>query len=381
MIAEDILNQPLIFTILIVLSIATLIQLAYHWIIFGRLAFYRPKQKQNLPQEISGVSVVIAAKNEYNNLKRNLPLILEQNHPDFEVIVVNNYSDDDSTFLLKMLAEKYKHLHIVEIKKNLNFFDGKKFPLSMGIKTAHKEHLILTDADCRPTSKEWLRLMEQHFSAKTEIVLGYGPYAPAKGVLNRLIRFETITAAMQYFSLALIGMPYMGVGRNLAYKKSLFYKQHGFTSHYNISSGDDDLFVNKVANKQNTRIEISPESHMISPAKIHFSQWWRQKKRHFSTSGNYKGLHKFFLSLMPLSLIAHYIAAIILIIMLPEYWYLFLSFIGLRLISSIFILKKCMYRLNEKHLLLISPILELLLLFLHPIVAFSNLFSKQRRWN
>ncbi len=378
---QAILNEQLTFVIFLVLAAATLLCLLIDWVLYARLAFYRNSIATALHKPSKGVSVVIAAKNEYANLQRNLPLILEQSHPDFEVIVVNNGSEDDSIHLLHMLAEKHSHLKIVEIKKNLNFFYGKKFPLSMGIKSAKNDHLVLTDADCRPTSKEWLIRMQQNFTDSCDIVLGYAPYEPTRGLLNRIIRYEALVTAQNYLSMALLGIPYMGVGRNLAYKKSMFYENHGFTSHYNLASGDDDLFINKVAKASNTKIEISPESQMLSPAKRTLATWWRQKKRHFSTSSKYKQGHKMILALIPFSLVLHYSVAVFLFIMRPEFWLPVLVFLLIRLFSHLFILKKCMQRLHEKDLLLISPVIEIVLLLLHTTVAVSNIFSKQRRWD
>ena len=162
------------------------------------------------------------------------------------MVVVNHGSEDETEYLLKDLAIEYKNLKIVTVSQDLNFFTGKKFPLSIGIKSASYDALLLTDADCIPRSNQWLRKMASNFTFGTEIVLGYGAYERGRSLLNLLIRFDTLRVAMQYFGLAQAGMPYMGVGRNIAYRKSLFYRQNGFISHYRIQTGDDDLFVNEI---------------------------------------------------------------------------------------------------------------------------------------
>src|SRR5690606_34092381 len=161
---------------------------------------------------------------------------------------------------------------------------GKKFALSLGIKAAQYEHLVFTDADCVPESSDWLTHMAGAFSGGKEIVLGYSPYLRRAGMLNALIRFETFHTAMSYLSYALKGKPYMGVGRNMAYTKSLFFRGKGFASHMHIASGDDDLFVNQNATPHNTTICIHPEAHVWSEPKTTFSAYARQKTRHAGAS-------------------------------------------------------------------------------------------------
>ena len=226
------------------------------------------------------VSVIISARNEANNLTENLPLILEQNYPDFEVIVVNDCSLDDSENVLKEFQLKYPHLKMVTVTEHDRFKTGKKFALTMGIKAAKNEHLLFTDADCQPASADWIsRMMASNFSGSTEIVLGYSPYYRTSGFLNSFIRFETLKTAINYLSAALAGNAYMGIGRNLAYTKTLFFKNKGFASHMHVLSGDDDLFVNQNATADNTAIEIHPDAFTFSDAKTHYCVLYTSKKK------------------------------------------------------------------------------------------------------
>jgi len=221
--------------------------------------------------------------------------------------------------------------------------------------------------------------MQRNFTSGTEIVLGYGAYETSPGLLNKIIRFDTFHIAVQYFSLALARLPYMGVGRNLAYRKSLFYKNNGFISHYRIPSGDDDLFVNKASNSRNTRIEISQGSHTLSQAKTNFSAWVRQKRRHFSSSKYYKTNHKFVLGLYLISQILFLASFIVLISQLWLYQVV-LGIFGLRLISQMFIFKKCMLQLGEKNLLLLLPLFEIFFVIFNPLISLTNIFQPKIPW-
>jgi len=353
----------------------------YLWY-YSRLAFGSRKEIKPESSAAQPVSVVICARNEYHNLEKNLLIILEQDYPIFEVIVVNDFSEDESYFLLKSLSEKYNYLKVVNLRENVNFFEGKKLALAVGIKSARYETVLLTDADCKPAGKNWIKSMMAAFDEKTEIVLGYGPYRKTRGFLDKLIRFDTLTIAMQYMGYALAGKPYMGVGRNLAYKKDLFFKSGGFSSHYKISSGDDDLFINKAANKRNTRIVTDPESFTFSEPKKTFSEWFKQKKRHLSTGKYYKPGDKFRLGLLALSNTMFYVALIVFLAIAQSSLslYIALAVFLVKLLTQLLIFYYAGKKLKEAKLFLYSPIFDMIFAFLNPVFAISNLFYRKNKW-
>lgn len=365
-------------TIFGVFIASSLIQLIYYWAVFARFAFYKPTT--NISTEKPPISVVISARNEYHNLLENLEPILNQDYPNFEVVVVNHASTDETRYFLEELKGKYPHLATVQIDQDLNSFKGKKFPLSIGIKSAKNDILMLTDADCKVVSSKWLEHMVSSYSDKsTEVVLAYGPYKKTKGIVNLLIRYDTFIVAKQYFSFALTGIPYMGVGRNLSYRKNLFIKNKGFISHYNIPSGDDDLFINSVANRNNCKIEISPESFMYSAAKTTFSQWFNQKIRHLSTGTAYKFKFKCLLGLFSISQILFFVSFIILAINLSLEEIIFPVFI-IRFFTQFIVNKKITHKLQEGRLYLFSPLLEIIYIIIIPIFTLISMVRKKISW-
>jgi len=330
-------------------------------------------------ENLQGVSVVICAHNEYHHLSVNLPLILEQDYPLYEVVVVDHASDDDTSFLLADLSERYNHLKVVSIQRDLNFFTGKKFPLSIGIKSARYEIILLTDADCRPAGSQWIRLMQEAFTTGKEIILGYGPYEHRRGLLNALIRFDTLQAAIHYLSFAMSGIPYMGVGRNLAYKKRLFYQQKGFISHYRISSGDDDLFINRVARKNNTGVQRDPGAFTYSEPKLSVGKWFTQKRRHMTTGVHYRFVHKFLLGLFSVTQLV-FLVLLAVLLSLKFAWIFVLSVLLLKWVSQYIVFGLCAKRLQEKQLIAWIPLLELVSLLLLAVIIGSNVFVKPRKW-
>lgn len=334
-----------------------------------RFAFYKTKKITSL--DAPPVSVIIAARNEEDNLFNNIELILNQDYPEFEVVVVNHQSIDNSKHILMALQKIYKNLRVIEIEKNRHLKIGKKLPITLGVKSSKYEHLLYTDADCKPVSNQWIRMMVENFSDKKEIVLGYGPYKKQKGFLNRMIRFDTVQIAVNYFSFALNGLPYMGVGRNMAYKKSRFMAVGGFKSHYGIPSGDDDLFIRDAATRKNVSIEIRPESYCYSEPKVTWEDWFRQKRRHYGTSNEYKVFTRALLGIFPMMLVLQLLTFVSLLLF-TEFRFWSLVIFGILLIMRWFWQSFNFRKLNAGSLAAFYPVLE----YVHIAITASMYYSK-----
>jgi len=365
--------------ILLALFLITLvIQCFYYLGIYTRLARYKTGQSKHSTKE---VSVVICARNEAENLEIFLPLILDQDYPEFEVVVVNDCSTDHTEELLSEMKLSHQRLRYTNIPVNEKFTHGKKLALTIGLKAASYDHVLLTDADCYPSGKLWLQGMAGKLQGEKEIVLGYGRYERRKGILNSIIRYETAFTALQYFSFALKGLPYMGVGRNLAYRKELFFQNKGFADHYHIASGDDDLFVNQNAGKKNTSVEIAAESHTISIPKKKTGAWIRQKRRHLTAGNLYSKGSRFRLGTELISRIILYTSFILITVLSIWLWPAVILF-GLFLLIRLIIFKLGMLRLNEKYLLLPSLILDPILPLILGVIWVSNFFiTKKQPWS
>ncbi|GAB4203280.1 MAG: glycosyltransferase [Bacteroidia bacterium] len=338
------------------------------FIIFTYLRFYLPAItfKDEYTEGNIPVSVIICAKNEEENLDENLPFILQQDYPNYEVIVVNDCSVDNTENVIDKYYLQYPNkLRKVNIPESDNYKHGKKMAVFIGIKHAKHEHLVLTDADCKPASNQWLKIMASHFQSGVEIVLGYGKYAERKSLLNKIVRYDTLTIGLQYLSAAIKGNPYMGVGRNLAYTKSLFFKNKGFANHYHINSGDDDLFVNETATATNTAICIHPGAFTISEPPLIFKHWLLQKARHFNTAPLYKTSHRIMLGWIYFSMVFFYMVVIGLLIMFPHLWMYVLAAVLLKYSVQTVILHYAGKKFGEKDLKFIAFFLEPLLIILY----------------
>lgn len=301
---------------MILFGVATFIQLLFWGVLFTRLC-----RKIDVPEPavLPPLSVVICARNEAPRLAERLPAILEQDYPDFEVLVIDHASTDDTVYVLEKLRAIYPHLRVSRCADQRA---GKKFPLSLGLREARHEWVALTDADCRPASRAWLREIARGMRPVKDIVLGYGPLEKTAGFQNAFARFEAALTAIQYGSYTLAGMPYMGVGRNLAYRKSAVTQLPSAIAP-ELLSGDDDLLVNAIAHAGNTSLAFSPGAFTWSPAPRGWRAFFRQKSRHLSASTRYKPHHQALLGAWALSFTGHYALGIL--SLLNGSWTLFLA--------------------------------------------------------
>ncbi|MFT5437167.1 MAG: glycosyltransferase involved in cell wall biosynthesis [Ulvibacter sp.] len=361
--------------LLCVFAVVIFINCCYY-LLFTKFSFLKnPTKKESL---LYPISLIICAKNEAENLKTNIPLWLDQDYANFEVILINDASNDETLVVMENFAKEDHRIQIVNVENNEAFWGNKKYALTLGIKKAKNKRLLFTDADCRPASNLWLKKTTSNFSEQRQLILGYGAYNKTFGFLNALIRYETLLTAIQYFSYARAGLPYMGVGRNLAYTSGLFYDNNGFISHMKVPSGDDDLFVNEVATRTNTAICFEKEAFTYSDPKRTWGDWFLQKKRHISTAKYYKTKHKILLGSFYICNVIFWILAFLSISLLD--WKIPAALIAFRFMFELLVIGKAALKLNERNLIPFIPLLEIFLVLAQMSIFISNSFSKPKRW-
>ncbi|WP_340063817.1 glycosyltransferase [Ascidiimonas aurantiaca] len=348
--------------------------------IFRKFTFHRPILDRAKTNNTPPVSVIICAKNESENLQANLHHIHEQEYPDFEIVLINDASSDDTAEVMDAFAMEHTNIKVVHVANTEVFWGNKKYALTLGIKSASYDHLLFTDADCRPVSKYWIANMVNGFSDSNTIVLGYSPYQYKKGsLINVIIRFETLLTAVQYYSYAMIGLPYMGVGRNMAYHRSAFNKSKGFVTHMHLLSGDDDLFVNQNATRYNVSCCFTPDSFVVSAPKESFLEWFRQKRRHVTTAAFYKSLHKRLLAVFYLSGFLYWFFIGVLLFNRKFTWEVLVLILFFHVIQFIFY-KKAFAKLGDKKMWWATPLLEGFLISAQFSIFIANRISKPKYW-
>lgn len=353
------------------------IQFLYYIVVFGKFSFAKP---QTVTPKRVPISVIVCAKNEEENVKKFVPLLAEQDYHTFEIVLIDDASSDNTLEIFEGFEKQYPNIKLVKVENNEAFWGNKKFALTLGIKAAKYEYLLFTDADCYPTSKNWITSMSAQFTQQKNIVLGYGAYEKiSNSFLNKIIRFETLLTATQYFSWAKIGKPYMGIGRNMAYKREEFFKVRGFMDHMKIRSGDDDLFINQAANGDNTTICYVPDSFTYSTPKTRFKDWFTQKRRHVSTAKHYKLFDRNQLGLFYLSQLLFLLLPIVLLAFQYQ-WIAVVSIIVFRYLFAWLTLGFAAGKLKEKDVMYWFPIIEIVLIFTQLNVFITNTFSKPVHW-
>lgn len=281
--------------LLIVTGALFVIQAIYYFALYNRINLHNRAVRKNelrFNDELPPISIIICAHNETENLQRSLPAMLAQDYPQFELIVINDGEKNENETYLSQLENQHKNLYHSFVPNSSRYISRKKLAITLGIRASHYDWLVLTEANCLPQSNQWLRLLARNFTSHTEVVLGYSGYERGKGWLQKRVAFDNLFTSMRYLGFALAGSPYMGIGRNLAYRKSLFFNQKGFTAHLNLQRGDDDLFINQVATSENTRVETDSAAavRMLPLERKH--DWKEEKIGYASTAPLYKGIHR-----------------------------------------------------------------------------------------
>lgn len=303
-------------TELILLSVAGflfIIQLIYYFGLYNRIHIRNRavrKEEVHFTRELQPLSVIICARNEANNLRKILPAILEQDYPQFEVIVINDASTDETEDILGVMEEKYPHLYHSFTPDSARYISHKKLALTLGIKASKHDWLVFTETNCMPASNQWLKLMARNFTSQTQVVLGYSGYDRTKGWLHKRVAFDTLFQSLRYMGFALAGKPYMGIGRNLAYRKELFFQKKGFSTYLNLQRGEDDLFINQIATGANTRVETDLNATVRIQPIYRYKDWKEEKVSYMATARFYRGAQRYLLGFETFSRLLFYIVSI-----------------------------------------------------------------------
>lgn len=253
------------------------------YVLLYRKVIYRATNNEE-PDLTPPLSVIVYACNDASYIKENLPLILEQDYPQFEVIVVNDGSTDETNEELKLLEQRYSNLYHTYLPEEAKTQSRRKLALNMALKASNYDWIVMTTANASPVSAEWLRSLARNMDDKADVVLAYSGLISSrtKGLYYRM---DNLFFQLRYLAMAKKGKPYMGVGNNLAFRKCI-YQQRLFSGILNIPVGEDDIPVNRIANSENTRVECSPGSVV----KVHYqylAKAWRERKMGYAITRKY----------------------------------------------------------------------------------------------
>ena len=368
--------------VFIIFVVCTTVQLLYWLGIFSRLAFYEHPENHQFAAGTGseGVSVIVCAHNELHNLKQLVPKLSSQDYPLYEVIIVDDRSTDGTEAWFRGREVALPNFRMVPISGVPQGHNPKKHALTEGIKAARHELLLLTDADCQPVSDNWIREITNGYDQQTDMVLGYSGYQKAAGMLNKLIRYETLVTAIQYLSRALDRRPYMGVGRNLSYRKSFFKRVGGLSGVMNITGGDDDLLVNKYAHGNNTAVCLTPGSVVLSVPKTSCKAYFRQKVRHLSVGKYYSARSKLILGIFSISHIIFWSSLVSLLITQTLVYWVAAGFL-LRQVALSWVVGQSARKLDEHVNTFYLPLLDFLFSVSYLFTGLAALTTRKISWH
>ena len=383
MVFSDLLNSTNTLALLIILTLSLLALCLYYGLMWMRVGLYKnsriPKADEVDTSNFPSVSVVIVAQNDADNLKKSLPYLLEQDYPDFEVVVVDYLSHDDTEtkFVLRVCADNYPNLKPVSFREDVNMFQGKKYPLSIGIKSATKDVILLTDPDCIPLSFSWIKEMMCGYMRGADIVLGYSSLKTQKKLLGYLEQYDNLVYSASYIGMAIMGNPYTGTGRNLSYKRDYFFDRGAFISHYSIPDGADDMFINQNANKRNTAVVYTADSFVQRNGRDNFRQWHNERAARRSTRRYYGLKDRLLLAAYPFSVLLFLLSLVLLLVSAPTLWHIPVAIAAFKLIWQIVCCCFLAKRFNISVVQFLSPFFELYFLLANTILAITSLCRKK----
>ncbi|MFY0598846.1 MAG: glycosyltransferase [Cyclobacteriaceae bacterium] len=328
----------------------------------------------------TGFTIIICSHNELNNLQKNLTSILEQEYSKFEIIVVLDRCTDDSFDYLESVYHKNSKLRVLSINKVPDGFHPKKYGLTKAISLATHDWILLTDADCKPISKNWIETFNGKVSSDTEVIIGISPYQNHGSLLSHLISYETFQTAESYISAARRKNAYMAVGRNLAYNKKIFFDHDGFGKYQSITGGDDDLFIQQVSTSSNTEVNIDIDSPTISVPKRSWKAYLHQKTRHLSVGKYYKLSSKLKLTFQAIAHSLMWLSFIILISFMSDSWTVGLIF------ATVLIVRGLISNYTSSNLQIrwnpwLFPVMDFVYAILLPLISVRSFLIKRVRWN
>lgn len=362
---------------------AALVWLALYYGLYhlrvGRYGLKKKSADASAATALPPVSVVLTAHNDAAWLRENLVYLLEQDYPTFEVVVVNYLSTDDTEYVLRFLHDYYPHLKIVPFKEDVNLFQGKKYPLSIGIKSAANDILLLADPDCTPKNLQWLRgMVKGYVEGKTQIVLGYCGLKSTKTLLGTLQQYDALAYGSHYLGSALLGHPYTASGRNLSYRRSFFFDHGAFISHYDVADGSDDLFVYQNADRTNTAVCIDTDAVLTAEPKKSFREWHQQRLHRIGTRNRHSFFSRLGEELTPLADIVFYAAAVLLIIGGSLPWPVTAFVIALKLAWQIVCFAQLAKRFEGGLVYLAAPLMEIYFIIANTILILLPLSNNRR---
>lgn len=368
-------------TILLVAFLAVvLLQLVYYFYILGSFSFAKNKKKQ--PVASSKISVLCCFKNNLEDAKKLIPLLLNQKNVAFELVLIDNNSTDDDASInyFEQIEKENANVKLVKVENNEAFWGNKKYALTLGIKAASHEKIAFIEPNYEPASENWLTLLNNTITPEKQIVLGYTAIKKKKNNLkNKIIRFENLLYHMQMFGYVQRKKPTFASNTNLAYTKKTYFDNQGFMNHMKIRLGEADLFVNEAGTKTNTTYTIDAEARVIRKNYKKYSTWLNEIRRRNYTTRFYSKFEQLILNVFLLNKILFYTLLTVLLILQTN-----LILVGSAALLSVLVsgvtIGYATNKLKEKDLLYWFPFLEIIIVFISLKIKFKNAFIQQDYW-
>lgn len=375
-----ILSNQIAILLIAVMACSLIVLFIHYPILYLRPARrFRASQSNETPKKLPPVSVILIVHNDAMWLRENLPYLLEQDYPNYELVVVDFVSQDDTSDVLKICSNHYALLKTVQFRQDVNSYRGKKYPLSIGIKSAQNDIILLSEPECVPKDFNWVRRMvEGYANPETKIVLGYCGIRQKKSLFNALQVYDNLVYYLRFIAAALSGHPYTGNSCNLSYRRSFFFDHGAFYKHLSIAQGADDIFVNQNATHDNTAVILAPDSFTLTDAQPTLAKWMHKRRERTATRRFYSIRQKLQLIIYPLTVCLFYTSIVMLFINHLMPWQILAGVVALDWIWQIYMMHFATKHFGVKVLHWFAPLFEIYFIIANTILALTPLSLKKR---
>ena len=363
--------------LLTVFGVLFLLRLLHLFLFTGRVLFR--KKVDNNEAEKKPLSLILTIRNEEENLKNNLPKILSLENIDFEMVVVDDFSQDNSYLILGLLKDRYKRLTISALNQETKF--STKLALNIAIKATNNKWILTVPVSLAEVAAEWLDYISQATNNEKNVVIGYSTVARSKGFYNRLTRIENYFSYLKSTGYILNGIPFVYSVENVAFQKEKYFEIGGFgqkvTEHY----ANLELVINSFIRKKTTAVLFNKESSIRKTEVVKRADYFDLLKKSIRIESHLSSSKRVILFLIEFGKLLFLPIAAFVIVLLPELWIILAGLMGFIFTPYLFIIKITQNRLNERKIFIPSLVYDLLMPYYKLFFRWHfNRRSRKNRW-
>lgn len=359
------------WAVLVAFGVLFLFRVGYR-IFFSLRILIQPKTKPASADKVP-LSLLFTVRNEEENLKRNLPEILKLKNADFEVIAIDDFSQDSSLSVLGVMRLEDERIYVSSLNQETR--NSVKMAQNIALKAANNDWVMALPVSVSGFSPEWLCRIGELAGGTYSFIVNYSNVAGTKGLYNRLFRVETFLQQYKSAGFYRVGLPFVYSETNVAFRKEIYFQSGGYGQKVKEAYANLELIMNSFFRKKNTYFHLQAETAVWQTVKISKDDYFELLKKSIRIESYLSFTKKMILFFDEITRLLFIPVFILVIVLLPELWIVYSVLAGLLCFLQLLIIKIILNRLNERKLFLSSLVYDLLMPFFR---VYYRWYFKQR---